>query len=277
MAGESHELRTGCRRGDQAALDALLYGCADGIYAMALTVVPDEQAAQECVREAWRRMLSALQRWRFDGSPQRCARRIMLQVLAERVGAQAARSAEAAALRDDGSLGLDGVRLPEAVLQDLSSLSARQRPAIRASRLGRRHLFRAALAALVVTTALVWVAVLVQHARQSQGLAQLKFECLRRRVIKQGLPSAMREAAARLEDPTGADRVLAANCERVTLVLEEVANSESLAQLSGLRFARRRIAEHQLADFVRELADQEDGLSAAMQRVALALEEVQNL
>jgi len=277
MGGPGEELRTGCRRGDSAALDALLYGSADGLYAMALTVMPDEQAAQDCVREAWRRVLSALQRWRFDKSPQYRARRIMFQVLAERAGAEAARAAQQAAVHEDGALGLDGVRVPESILEQLSQLSAEHTPAIRARWRSRRRSFRRAFVALIIVAGLVWTGVFVQRVRQSRGLAQLKYECLRRRVIEQNLASAIREASDRLEDRTGADRVTAANCERATLVLEEVANSESLADLNGLRFVRQRILKHQLADFVRSLADEDDQLARPLRRVALVLEEVQNL
>ncbi len=277
MPEESQELRTGCRRGDVAALDALLYGCADGLYAMALTAMSDEQAAQECVRETWRRMLSALQRRRFDRSPRGQARRIMFGVLAERVGVEAARASERTALREDGTLGLDNVQLPESVLEELSGLSGERAPAIRAAWHNRRHLFRGMVAALVIVAGLVWAGVFIQRSQRSHGLAQLKYECLRQRVIEQDLASAMREATSRLEDPTGADHALAADCERVTLVLEEVANSESLADLSGLRFVRQRIIKHQLADFLRALAAEDDQLRRPLQRVALVLEEVQNL
>ena len=61
-----NELRTGCRRGNVAALDALLYHCADGVYAMALTAVDDEATAQELVREVWRRQLATLKGLRFE-------------------------------------------------------------------------------------------------------------------------------------------------------------------------------------------------------------------
>ena len=241
---------------------------------MALTAVSDEDAAQECVRETWGRMLSALQRRRFDRSPQGQARRIMFSVLAERVGVEAARASERTALREDGTLGLDNVQLPESVLEELSGLSGERAPAIRTAWRSRRHLFRGMVAALVIVAGLVWAGVFIQRAH---GLAQLKYECLRQRVIEQDLASAMREAASRLEDPTGADHALAADCERVTLVLEEIANSESLADLSGLRFVRQRIIKHQLADFLRALAAEDDQLRRPLQRVALVLEEVQNL
>ncbi len=276
-AGTNHELRTGCRRGDPAALDALLYGCADGLYAMALTVMADEQSAQDCVRESWRRTLARLHGWRFGKNPRDQARRIMFQVLAGRVGADAARSAQRAVLREDGTLGLDELRLPENFLQELSELAHEQAASIQATRRARRRASHGALVALVLIAALVWTAVFVQRARRSYGLTQLKYECLRARIIEQNLVSAMRDAASRLEDPADAERVTAANCERVTLVLEEVANSDSLADLSGLRFIRQRILKHQLADFVRSLSDENDELRRPLRRIALALEEVENL
>ena len=61
------------------------------------------------------------------------------------------------------------------------------------------------------------------------------------------------------------------------LVLEEIANSESLAQVNGLRYVRERVARHHLADFVRSLEETFPEMSDTLPRVALALEEVQNL
>ena len=244
---------------------------------MALTVMADEQSAQDCVREAWRRTLVSLHRWRFDRNPHDQARRSMFQVLAGHAGVDAARAAERAVLREDGALGLDELRLSESFLEELSELAHQEAASIQATRRARRHVYHGAVTALVIVTALVWTAVFVQRARRSNSLVQLKYECLRTRVVEQNLVSAMRDAAARLEDPADADRVTAANCERVTLVLQEVANSDSLADLSGLRFIRQRTLKHQLADFVRSLSDEDDELRLPLRRVAQALEEVENL
>ncbi len=83
--GARTQLYTGCRRGDPAALDALLYGCADEVYALALTAMYDEAEAHECLRETWRRLLRSLGRLRFNKVPQDRVRRIAYRVVAERV------------------------------------------------------------------------------------------------------------------------------------------------------------------------------------------------
>ena len=106
------QLYTGCRRGDPAALDALLYGCADEVYALALTAMCDEAEARECLRETWRRLLRSLGRLRFNKVPQDRVRRIGYRVVAERVGGPAAWAARPAVTRPDGTLGLEGVRAP---------------------------------------------------------------------------------------------------------------------------------------------------------------------
>ncbi len=273
----TRELRTGARRGHVSALDALLYQCADGMYAMALSATPDEGAAQDVVREAWRRLLWALRGPRFDRDPARRLWLITQQVLAERLDRHAARAARRAVTREDGTVGLEGVRLPREVLDQLSALSEEHADAIGARWRMRRGVFRGALVGLLIVAVGVWVAVFYQRSRATEDLAALQYECLRQRVIRQELPAVMREMSFQLDDPTGADKEAAADCERVMLVLEEIANSESLRQVSGLRYVRARIARHDLAGFVRSLEETFPEVADALPRVALALEEVENL
>lgn len=278
MASRStRELRTGCRRGNVSALDALLYHCADGMYAMALSAVDDERQAQEVVRAAWRRLLRALQAFRFERDPVRRLWRIAEHVLAEQVGREAARAARRAVSGDDGEVGLKEVRLPREVLEELSDRSAESAEAIRARWKVRRTALRGGLIALVVIAVGVWTAVFYQRARASHDLAQLQYECLRQRVIRQELPTVMRELSFHLDDPTGANRQAAADCERVMLVLEEIANSPTLRQVNHLRYIRQRVDKHDLADFVRSLEEPFPQMADTLPRVALALEEVQNL
>ncbi len=271
------ELRTGVRRGHIAALDALLYRCADGMYAMALSATPDEEAAQDVVREAWQRMLWALRAARFDRDPTRRMWRLTEQVLAERFGAAAARAARRAATAEDGSIGLEGVRLPREVLDELSALSEEHAEAIRARWRVRRAVFRASILVLFVAAIGIWTAVFYQRSRVSHDLAALQYECLRQRIMRQQLPEAMREMAFQLDDPSGADKEAAADCERVMLVLEEIANSPSLQDINRLRYVRQRVSRHHLTDFVRSLEDTFPEMADVLPRVALALEEVQNL
>ncbi|MGC9317881.1 MAG: hypothetical protein ACP5KN_07600 [Armatimonadota bacterium] len=271
------ELRMGCRRGNIPALDALLYQSADGIYAMALSAVPDEEAAQGVVREVWRRLLSALQSPRFGRDPLQRLWHITERVLAERVGARQARAARRAVTAEDGSVGLDGVRLPREVLDELSGASEAAADAIAAQWRLRRNIMRGGIAVLFLLAVGIWAAVLVQRARASHDLEQLQYECLRQRIIRQDLASAMRVVSFQLDDPTGADREAAADCERVVLILEEIANSESLRQVHNLRYIRQRVRKHDLPGFVRSLEDTFPEMARSLPRVALVLEEVQNL
>lgn len=273
----TRELRTGCRRGNPSALDALLYTCADGVYAMALTAVDDEAEAQEIVREVWGRLLSALKAPRFNADPAARVWRITERVLAERVGRQVARRARRTATAEDGSVGLDGVRLPRPVLDELSELSGRRAGEIRGRWKTRRAAFRGSLVALLLVAIGVWGAVFHQRSMKTNDIAQLKYECMRERIVRQELGVAIREIAFQLDDPTGADRETAADCERVLLVLEEIANSETLRQVNDLRYVRQRVARNDLPDFVRSQEETFPEMTRALSRVALVLEEVQNL
>jgi DNA-directed RNA polymerase specialized sigma24 family protein len=277
QSSAARELRTGCRRGNPSALDALLYQCADGIYAMALSAVQDEHEAEQVVGEVWRKLLRALKAPRFDADPARRVWRITERVLTDRVGREAAARARRSVTADDGAVGLEGLGLRRDVLEELSELSHERAPDIRSRWKVRRNVFRGSLIALFLVALAVWAAVFYQRSRASQDLARLQYQCLRQRVIRQQMPLVMREVSFQIDDPTGADRQTAADCERVLLVLEEIANSDSLAQLNNLRYMRQRIARHNLADFVRSLESTFPERSRELPRVALALEEVQNL
>jgi hypothetical protein len=87
----------------------------------------------------------------------------------------------------------------------------------------------------------------------------------------------MRELTFQLDDPTGADKETAADCERVLLVLEEIVNAETLAQVNDLRFVRQRVERHNLPDFVRSQKETFPEMTETLTRVALAMEEVENL
>ncbi|HUS80778.1 MAG TPA: hypothetical protein VM283_05880 [Armatimonadota bacterium] len=271
------QLRTGCRRGDPAALDALLYGTADEVYALALTAMADEEQAQECLRETWRRLLAALCRPLFNKYPQERVRRIAWRVVAERVGGHEAAAARRAVTGDNGTMGLDGVHAPEGVLEELSALSAEFAPGLRLRRRRRKQLLRGSIVGLFVIAVGVWSAVFYQRSAQSHDLAKLQYRCLRQRVIEQDLAATTRIAASQLEDPSGADRGAAADCERIILVFEEIANNDRLDTVSGLRYIRQRVARDELADFVRSLPRDSTEMQRGLPRVALALEEVQNL
>jgi hypothetical protein len=273
----TRELRTGCRRGNSSALDALLYTCADGVYAMALTAVDDEDEAQEVVREVWGALLSALKAPRFNADPADRLWRVTERVLAARVGRQAARRARRTSTADDGSVGLEGVRLSREVLDELSELSQEHASEIRARWKVRRNAFRGGLVMLVVVAVGVWGAVFYQRSRVTNDIAQLQYECIRQRIVRQELPVAIREIAFQLDDPTGADKETAADCERVLLVLEEIANTETVRQINHLRYVRERVTRHHLPDFVRGQEETFPEMADSLTRVALVLEEVENL
>ncbi len=273
----TRELRTGCRRGNSSALDALLYRCADGMYAVFLCAVEDEEEAQRLVREAWEQLLVALKAPRFDADPARRVWRLCERLIADRAGRNAARRALKSVTAEDGTVGLEGVRLQRDLLEELSDLSREHAPDIRAHWKVRRNVFRGMLVALLLIALGVWTAVFVQRSRVSQDIAQLKYECLRQRIVRQELTLVMREITFQFDDPSGADREAVADCERVQLVLEEIANSTSLSQVNELRYVRARIIRHELADFVRSLEEIFPEMSDQLPRVALALEEVQNL
>ncbi len=277
QSSAARELRTGCRRGNPSALDALLYQCADGIYAMALSAMEDEHEAEEAVGEVWRKLLRALKAPLFDADPARRVWRITERVLTDRVGREAAARARRSVTSDDGTVGLEGVGLRREVLEELSELSHERAPEIRSRWKVRRNVFRGSLIALFLVALGIWAAVFYQRSRASHDLARLQYHCLRQRVIRQQMPLVMREISFQIDDPTGADRHMAADCQRVLLVLEEIANSDSLTQLNDLRYMRQRVARHNLADFVRSLEDTFPERSRELPRVALALEEVQNL
>ncbi|MBD3292882.1 MAG: hypothetical protein GF393_08170 [Armatimonadia bacterium] len=273
----TRELRTGCRRGNVSALDALLYHCADGVYAMALTAVDDEAAAQQVVREVWRGQLAALENPRFNADPADRLWRITERELTQRLGRQAARAARRAVTSEDGAVGLEGVRLPAEVLDELSELAHEEAPSIRARWKVRRTVFRGALLTLVMAAIGIWGAVFYQQSRRTSDLAQMQYECLRQRIVRQEMPVAIREVTFQLDDPTGADKETAADCERVLLVLEEIANAETLNQVSQLRYVRERVTRHDLPDFVRAQEETFPEMSDSLTRIALALEEVDNL
>jgi len=278
MAAEVRpRLRTGCRRGEQAALDALLYGSADGVYALALAAMSDEVEAQECLRETWRRLLDALGGLRFDADPRERMARIAYKVVAERVGGPAAQAARRSIRREDGTLGLDGVRPPDALLQELSALAAERAPLLQVRWRRRRQAFRTGVVALFVTAVMVWSAVFYQRAQRSHDLADLQYRCLRQRVMEHDLVNSVRIAASQLEDPGDADREAAANCERIILVLEEIANNERLDTVGRLRYIKQRVMRDQLAEFARTLPRDSVELQQSLPRVALVLEEVENL
>lgn len=273
----TRELRTGCRRGNPSALDALLYRGADGIYAMALAAMDDEAEAQDAVREIWRRLLSALKAPRFNADPAERLWRITERVLADRVGREAAQRARRAVTSEDGTMGLEGVALPRGVLDELSEMSHDQASAIRGRWKMRRNIFRGAIIGLLLIAIGVWGAVFYQRSRRTNDLAQLQYECMRQRILRQELPVAIREVAFQLDDPTGADKEIAADCERVLLVLEEIANSETLREVNHLRYVRQRVTRHNLPDFVRSQEETFPELADPLTRVALVLEEVENL
>ncbi len=278
MAPGTHtELRTGCRRGNTAALDALLYGCADDVYSLALAAMSDEQQAEECLRETWRRLLRALARLRFGAVPHHEVRRIAYRVVAERVGGPAARAARLAVTGSDGTMRLAGVQTPEEVLSELAALSAERAPTLQTHRRRRRLMLTGTVVTLFVITVGVWSAVLYQRSQQSGDLARLQYRCLRQRVIEHELAGAMRVAAGQLEDPMGEDREVAANCERIILVLEEIGNNDRLVTVSGLRYIKQRIARNQLADVSRSLPRDSAELQRSLPRITLALDEVGNL
>lgn len=270
-------LRSGCRRGEQAALDALLYGTADALYAFALAAMSDEEQAQQCLRETWRRLLEALGGLRFPQDPRQQLWGIAQRVVAERVSCEAAQSARRSIRREDGSEGLDGVRPPEELLQELSALSAERALLLHTRWRRRQQAFRSVVAALFVTAAVIWSAVFYQRAQRSHSLADLQYRCLRHRIIEHDLADSMRIAAGQLEDPAEADQEAAANCERIILVLEEIANNERLESVSRLRYIRQRVVRDQLADFARALPRDSAELQESLPRVVLVLEEVQNL
>lgn len=273
----TRELRTGCRRGNVSALDALLYRCADGVYAMALTAVDDEATAQEIVREVWRRQLAALKGGHFGADPARRLWRISERTLAQRVGRDAARRARRTVTDDGGAVGLEGVRVPRAVLEELSELAHAEAESIRDRWRARRNVFRGGIVALLLTAVGVWGAVFYQRSLAGDSIAQVQYDCLRQRIARQELPVAMREIIFQLDDPTGADKETAADCERVLLVLEEIVNSKTLAQVNGLRYVRERVNRHNLPDFVRTQEETFPEMASELTRVALVLEEVQNL
>ncbi len=272
-----NELRTGCRRGNVAALDALLYHCADGVYAMALTAVDDEATAQELVREVWRRQLATLKGLRFEADPAQQLWRLAERTLAERIGREDARRARRAVMAEDGTTGIEGISVPRAVLEELSALTHSEADVIRDRWRTRRTAFRAGIAGLLVIALGVWAAVFYQRAQTTGGIAELQYECLRMRITHQELPVAVREIIFQLDDPTGADKETAADCERVLLVLEEIANAETLAQVNGLRYVRERVTRHDLPEFVRAQEEMFPEMASELMRVALALEEVENL
>ncbi|MCD6360475.1 MAG: hypothetical protein J7M38_06360 [Armatimonadetes bacterium] len=270
-------LRTGCRRGEKAALDALLYGTADGLYAMSLAAMADEHQAQDCLRETWRRLLAELGGLRFPRNPRERLWRIAERVAAERVGGARVRDARRSVQGPDGTPGLDGVQAPEELLEELSALSDRQAPLLQAHWYGRRRLFRIGIAALFVLAVGVWTAVFYQRMYTSHDLAELQYRCLRERIVQQDLAAAVRVAAEQLEAPSDADREAASNCERIILVFEEIANNEHLDSVGRLRYIKQRVVRDQLADFVRSLPRDSRELQKSLPRVALALEEVENL
>lgn len=101
-------------------------------------------------------------------------------------------------------------------------------------------------------------------------------ETLQFRVRHSGLPTALRDLAWELPDPTGLDRPLATTLEETALLLDEIAALSPVRAPEQLPFMAVRIARRGLTDALQAAAGQEVAPKTDLLDACLVLQEVEN-
>jgi hypothetical protein len=264
-----------CRRGEPEALAALLYSLVDRLYTAASYVVPDETTAVTTVAEAWHDLAVLLQGPAVGGHVRRRAFRLLRRRLVAHAGAEQVRKAcrRAETEVDEGLLSFptgDLAVLLEAIPAHAELIAARARARKRRVRQGA--LLVGALVAFVMGYNL-WL-----RGTTSNSAAETKLACLRERVVRQDLVTALRDCADELSDPEGADRYEAHLLRQVGLVLEELVNVQGARGGPVLGYLARRARQESLGRNLADLMAEREGLDRReLSQAQLVLEEVESL
>jgi len=267
-----------CRAGDVDVLRTAAYQLSDELYTTALAVLEDDSSAQSAVIETWRRVLGALQRWRFAGGLRGRALNMLGRVLSQMVDPpQAEQIAEILERAKAGSS--EAYAAPDELVTALIRLSDRMAPLIAEARQRRKRGRRLAVAAgLVAIGVLIGLSVAFYNRALIARNPQLQFETLQQRIVAAQLRMVVQQAEMELVDPLGAQVSVRDGYQRIGLVLEEIINAANLRQANRLRFVKDRIASQQLIQLARQAAYQSSGRQRErLMMVVLVLEEAANL
>ena len=264
-----------CRRGEPEALAALLYSLVDRLYTAASYVVPDETTAVTTVAEAWHDLVALLQGPFVGGHVRRRAFRLLRLRLAAHAGAKQVRKAcrRAATEADEGLLSFPTRDL--AVLLDAIPAHAAQIAALTRTRKLRVRQGALSLGGFVVLVVgyNLWL-----RGTTRNSAAETKLVCLRERVVRQDLVTALRDCADELPDPEGADRYEAHLLRQVGLVLEELVNAQGSRGGPVLGYLARRVRQENLGRNLADLMAEREGLDRReLAQAQLVLEEVESL
>lgn len=259
-----------CRRGEPEALATLLYRLVDRLYVAATFVAPDEASAQTALILAWEDLLALLTRAHVGGHLHQRA----FDLLAQRLGDYADRSTVRRLVKNALQQGeADLPSLPEAQLRPLVQVIGRYADEI-ASNFRLRQAFTRRLwigAAAAVLIATLGLGSLRFAARGSA--ADLQLACLQDRLLRHELARGLREHAAQLPDPRGADQLQARTLQRASLVLDEIVNTRPQART--LPYLVQRLEHEGLVEDLDSLAREADDTARQdLLQARLALEEV---
>lgn len=268
-----------CRVGDSEALVTFLYQISDELYSAALIVAEGEQQAADFVQQTWNRLLQALKKWRFGGYLRPRTLNIMRRILTDVAGARAAQRAMDSVTSPLPNGSRSVATAPSALVEALVAETHKLAPTIAAAAQARRRRSRILLAgAGLVVAVLIGVSSGLYGRTVIARSPQVQFQCLQQRVVEANLLSALHDAYGELADPGGADRLQAQAYHRIGLVLEEIANAGSLADLQQLRYIKQRIDNEDLTAGARAAAwDSSSYCRPRLMHIVLVLEEVQNL
>lgn len=264
-----------CRRGQPEALATMLYRLADRLYTAAAYVAPDEEAAREAVAATWEDLLSLLLRPRVGGHLRRHAERLLAVHLAPWGNKAAVNRALLMAREQEES---ELLALSDEALQPLLDgipPMAERIAATTATRQLHRLQFAIGLG-LVLLVAGTYGLWLRNLSRQAGPHVQLV--ALQERVMRADMLPALRDSLLELADPEGADSEEARLLQRVSLVLEEIANTRLWGNPAALRRLSERVQQEELTERLRELMAEREGLARReLAEAHLVLEEVGNL
>ncbi|MBU0606881.1 MAG: hypothetical protein KKI08_03300 [Armatimonadetes bacterium] len=261
-----------CRRGEPAALATLAYRLMDRLYTAASFVAPDEASATTVVLLAWDDTLTLLTRHHVGGGVRvKALQRLGRHLLDYGDPATVRRALHNAMHEDEDSL----LPLPDETVQPLVELAQRHAPEIAAAyrerqALRRRLLQSVTAAGLVLLLYGGWV-----YVGPSVTGQELQLTCLQQRIARRELIESLRDFAAALPDPQGADLAQTRTLQQASLALEEIINAPSR---SSLRYLNQRLEREDLPAQMAEIATEYGGAPRhELMQTQLVLEEVQGL
>ena len=264
-----------CRRGEPEALATFAYRVADDLYLMALVACSDEATAAEAVGRSWQRTLARLGRWRLGGYLERRARQDMVRVLGGMTDPRRARAAGRVTAADFGDEALRP-RLPEAVVAELVEAARAGSPDLQRRSIRRMRHNRVGLAALgAVSLAAIGLGTAYRVYLSEPSVRAVRVETLKSRILAVDMVNTVRDVSDTLADPDGADRAEAEMYGQAIMALEEIANAGDTPGTEGLFYVQKRVKELDLAGFMLDAAQRQEGETrATLIQAHLALEEV---